>query len=88
MQVFGKFSSVCALALLSVSAWAVETTLEVGYKLSHSDNSNRSSVDPILVQRFLRCRLHDAERHVIVVFVRPDDDGQSARPFQHPQECL
>ena len=47
MRLFGRFWLIWGLVLLSGSAWAVETTLEVGYRLSHSDNSNRSSVDPI-----------------------------------------
>ncbi len=47
MQTFAGLWLICALALLPGFGWAVETTLEVGYRLSHSDNSNRSSVDPI-----------------------------------------
>lgn len=47
MQTFASLWLICALALLPGFGWAVETTLEVGYRLSHSDNSNRSSVDPI-----------------------------------------
>ena len=47
MRVIARLWFIYTLALLPGFGWAVETTLEVGYRLSHSDNSNRSSVDPI-----------------------------------------